>query len=65
MDKRKQSSRYVVLDLGNRISTDLLATPCSMSLEVQRSQIDGYPYSRFSVKKVIPCTFKKGKLYKL
>jgi hypothetical protein len=64
MDKRK-NYRYVVLDLGSNISGDLFSTtPSTLSLEVQRPE-SNQPYSHYSVKKVIPCTFKQGKLHKL
>lgn len=63
--KKKKQIRYVVIDLGEQMSTDNLLTEnnCSFALEVHRENGDK-PYSRYSVQRVIPCKFKGGKLYK-
>jgi hypothetical protein len=52
---KKKSKRYVVLDLGDRISTDTLNDKdlSGLVLEIQRDNLHK-PYSRYSVQRVIP-----------
>jgi hypothetical protein len=64
--KKKKQNRYIVLDLGDKISVDTLFSDndCTLALEVHREKSTN-PYSRYYVQRVIQCRFDRGKLYKL
>ena len=60
----RKKSRYVVLDLGSSINPDDLFETTSMSFEVRRADNQERPYTRYSVKRAIPCKYERGKLYR-
>lgn len=59
-----KQNRYVLLDLGKRMSDidPLGETESSLALEIHRKNCTN-PYSRYHVQRVIPCKFERGKLY--